>query len=259
MSPLPCILCLHGGGSSSTIFKIQARRLINQLAPHFRFIFVDGPHECPAGPGILPTFENIQPYHRWYLGNWNRISSTDYHLMPKEEVDAVDSVILRAMEETEGGVGSFVGVMGFSQGARMAAGLMLRQQRLMPGKANKPLKGCRLKFGVLIAGPYPPITMADAADEPESHGDYAPLQTIPTVHAWGRDDQFHDRITRMADCCDSTETFILEYPGGHHMPTKHEPGATSTLADYILEASRTAIIRRPQRSDQQDTLEASAA
>lgn len=258
MSPLPCILCLHGGGSSAAILKIQARRLISQLSPHFRFVFVDGPHQCPPGPGILPTFEGMEPYHRWYLGNWNRITSTDYHLMPRDEVDAVDSVILRAMEETEGGIESFVGVMGFSQGARLAAGLLLRQQRRKIKADPLPLGGCKLNFGVMIAGPYPPITMAEEVDEQEGVGNYAPLQTIPTVHAWGKDDQFIDRIKRMADCCDNADTFVLEYPGGHHMPARNEPAATSTLSEYVLEASRAAVVRRSERRDKVDHLEASA-
>lgn len=45
------ILCLHGVGSSGTIFEAQIANLRRELDPSFELVFVDGPFECERGPG----------------------------------------------------------------------------------------------------------------------------------------------------------------------------------------------------------------
>ena len=44
------VLCLHGQGSSATIFESQLSRLVAALPPHYTFDFADAPVEC--GPGL---------------------------------------------------------------------------------------------------------------------------------------------------------------------------------------------------------------
>jgi pimeloyl-ACP methyl ester carboxylesterase len=60
----PRILCLHGGGTSAYIFAVQTIRL-RRLLPQYEFIFVSGPFESVAGPGVLPYFEGMGPFYRW--------------------------------------------------------------------------------------------------------------------------------------------------------------------------------------------------
>ena len=143
----------------------------------------------------------------------------------------MDAIILRAMEEN-GGRGSFVGVMGFSQGARLAAGLVLRQQLEI-----KEYGGSKwgFKFGVVIGGPLPPIgVMADEGMEL----DYSVMGQVPTVHAWGREDQVRQGAKEMADACDSPNTFVMDFAGGHHLPlTDHE---ADELCGLIVDAWHAA-------------------
>lgn len=124
----------------------------------------------------------------------------------------MDRIILRAMEE-HGGRERFVGVMGFSQGARLAAGMVLRQQ--LEIKADG-FSLWNFRFGVVIGGPFPPIGLNEEGVEL----DYRVMGQIPTVHAWGREDQVRVGAKAMADACDSSDTFVMDFEGGHHLPLR---------------------------------------
>lgn len=50
----PAILCLHGGGTNVTIFKVQTIRIQRALSSHFEFVFLDAPFEAEPGPGVHP-------------------------------------------------------------------------------------------------------------------------------------------------------------------------------------------------------------
>ncbi|KAK7894357.1 hypothetical protein LTR67_006118 [Exophiala xenobiotica] len=193
---LPAILCLHGGGSNATVFKIQTRRLIWQLEKQFRFVFAQAPIEGTPGFGMLPVFASCAPFYRWVNRRF-KIGESDVETTPAAEVDTIDSIIYDVMQ-ANGGVDSFKGVMGFSQGARLTAGLLLRQKiqerdlaasssssesstgtgtgtgtattttttTPTPSSANASAntglgrgRGLKTKFafGIMIGGPYPPI------------------------------------------------------------------------------------------------------
>lgn len=58
------VLCLHGQGSSATIFESQLSRLIAALPPHYTFDFVDAPIECGAGLDVGGVFPG--PYYCFF-------------------------------------------------------------------------------------------------------------------------------------------------------------------------------------------------
>jgi pimeloyl-ACP methyl ester carboxylesterase len=211
-TPKPRILCLHGGGTSATVFAIQTIRL-RRLLPNFEFIFLSGPFESGPGPGVLPYFEGMDPYFRWRRASRGaRVPMTEEDLEEVEEDDAVvdgflDDVLSGVKEglsaeqilgvrnldgkereaswdfwsgygkDAEDGVegvkGPFIGVLGFSQGAGVAARLLLRQDEMRRMKASGggqkstqrhiPL----LKFGVLIGG-SPQCLYSKARPPPKS-------------------------------------------------------------------------------------------
>jgi Serine hydrolase (FSH1) len=208
---LPAILCLHGGGSNSTVFKIQTRRLYWRLGSRFRFVFAQALIESEPGWGMLPTFASLAPFHRWVSRRFKPDEGGDEYT-PVEEVGVLDSLVLRLMEEN-GGRDSFVGVMGFSQGARLAAGMVLRQQMEIRQFGSSQWA---FKFAIVIGGPNPPIVLT-----PEEQGwelDYTLLRHVATVHAWGRDDPVRHSAKQLAAVCDSPNTFIMDFEGGHHLP-----------------------------------------
>lgn len=228
----PMILCLHGGGSTSTVFKIQCRRLIWALSSQFKFIFADGPHEGEPGYGMLPVFESCAPFYRWVTRRW-KLGEGDTEPTPAEEVRLVDEAMDAAVKREGGEMGwrRVVGVIGFSQGARLVGGILLRQklwEKENPGRQED----CkwRLKFGVMVGGPFPPIAMSEKVDAV----DYELLRQIPTVHAWGRDDHVKSGCEEMRKACESDVCFEMQFDGGHHMPLKDIEA--KDLCDLIMAA-----------------------
>ena len=222
---LPAILCLHGGGSTATVFKIQTRRLQWNLGKQFRFVFPQAPIEGSPGTGMLPVFASCAPFYRWVSRRF-KINERGDEMTPEDEVKVIDDIILKAMEEN-GGVDSFVGVIGFSQGARLTAGLLLRQRLEEQQWGSSRWK---FKFGVVIGGPFPPISVHSG----DLALDYNVLKNIPTLHAWGRDDFVGDGSKAMADACDSPDCFVFHYDGGHHLPLKDKEA--KELCGLIVEA-----------------------
>ncbi|KAI3401834.1 hypothetical protein diail_8212 [Diaporthe ilicicola] len=62
----PVLLLLHGAGSSAAIFRIQTHFLAKALSPYFDLIYVDAPLRSAPGPGILPYFQGMEAYYRWF-------------------------------------------------------------------------------------------------------------------------------------------------------------------------------------------------
>ncbi|KAL2050614.1 hypothetical protein ABVK25_009122 [Lepraria finkii] len=235
-SHLPRLLCLHGGGTSAMIFKIQTRRLQWSLRQHFRFVFVDAPFESAAGPGVLPVFENCGPYHRWFILG----SST-----PERDQQRVRQVLRKAIADDPGD-GEFVGVMGFSQGGRMAAGLLADQEE---GEAT----GLPYwQFAVLLCASYPPLSMSNerARKEPkgvvDEHGEISEPEereiiSIPSVHVRGTLDPHREKGRRLAKYFNRETSVSMEFVMGHHLPgaagdSTSSKGDTDAIRDAILRA-----------------------
>ncbi|KAL8809936.1 MAG: hypothetical protein Q9223_002783 [Gallowayella weberi] len=222
-SDLPCLLCLHGGGTSGYIFDIQTRRLQRALAKHFRFVFVDGPFECAAGPGVLPFFEGMGPYRRWI----NQDGCDE---------DKVRPLLKQKMAEDGG---NFVGVLGFSQGARLALGLLHEKQERRAEAFDE------FGFGVFICGTYPPLGLSSALfpvtptaqfESQYWEEKHKNILSIPTVHVIGNKDPFLHKSQLLSKCSDPTSTTILEFSMGHHLPVA--PADTQRLANRVIALHR---------------------
>lgn len=247
---LPRILCLHGGGTSAEVFRIQCRAIIQHLASTFRLVFVDGPFLSQPHPAIVPYFGDSGPFYRWL--RWDGDHEHD---------DDAENKILdtcqRAMDE-DPGKGPWVAVMGFSQGAKIAASLLWAQEKIKSGKGP-------FKFGVIIAGrapvvildpgrdlklsPIPPHT-TDAGQLSGDFSDWAPDNTgehaisIPTLHVHGTLDPGMDLHRIMSDkyCKDRTAR-VVEWEGGHRLPIR--PPDVEAVVGHMLElAVETGVLPR---------------
>lgn len=150
----PSVACFHGGGSNKEIFEIQCAQLEILLKPDFEFVFFNGPFERVAGPGILPTFEDYEPFKNWFKaeddGSYLILDGSGYDESGRDGIARV-----KALMKERGG--EWVGAMGFSQGSRVVAGLLLDQQRCVEqGRFSDSLN---LKFGVLCNGGKEPMGM----------------------------------------------------------------------------------------------------
>ena len=201
------------------IFSVQTARLQRALRNQFKFIFVDAPYETTPGPGVLPIFKGCGPYYRWIVREGEddrKIRNTLYHRV--EEPDA----------------GGIVGVLGFSQGCRMAAGLLQDQQ---DGCESIP---AGFKFGVFVCGAYPPIRLSkkfslsipSGADMTEEANDE--LITIPSIHVHGLQDQWLENARTLAGYFDKSTSQVMEFDMDHQMPAVQ--ANTDKLAQAILRA-----------------------
>lgn len=231
---LPRLLCLHGGGTSAMIFKIQTRRLQWALRSTFKFIFVDGPFPSPAGPGVLPAFAGCDPYFRWLNpGSQN----------PEQDQRRVRQVLRKAMMDDGG---EFVGVLGFSQGARLTAGLLADQE-----ERNTTEGMPNWKFGVMLCGSYPPLSLSLArtpSKKPsqgiDEHGEIRELEDdeiihVPSVLVRGTLDPHHEKGRRLVKYFDDETAISLVFKMGHHLPgaagdTTSDKGDTQRIVDAIL-------------------------
>lgn len=222
---LPRILCLHGGGTSALIFNFQARKLVKALRPYFRLVFVDAPFECEAGAGVLPVFEGAGPYYTF--------------LAPTEDdEEIVRSTLHRKLNEEDGA--PIVGLVGFSQGGKIAAGLLHEQQQT---GAVAP----HLKFGVIFNGSYPPLrqpsnpstilpSLSESVSRREWNDEHEGCIRLPSVHVHGTSDSAIDNHRLLARCFDPSMATVMEFNNGHHMPTSDDD--TQEVVEEILRIYR---------------------
>lgn len=166
---LPRIACFHGGGSNSTIFEIQCSFLSNLLSQSFTLEFFDGPFLRSAGPGVLPAFEDCAPFKSWFeplsvpgapnATNPDRNDGSGYDSTGRDGIERVLGLMEERGREKGFGDECWVGVMGFSQGTRVAGGILLDQQRRERLKGENGAlarravgEGIRVNFGVLCNG-----------------------------------------------------------------------------------------------------------
>ena len=220
---LPRILCLHGGGVTGDVFRAQSRALIKHL-PDFRLVFADGPFFCDPGPGIVPVYEDYGPFRRWL--RW---------LPEHPEIDnesAIEECMynIETCKREDEGEGPWVGIMGFSQGAKMTSSLLYDQQiRLQKtGKAETDYK-----FGVLLAGRSPIVSFSEYSDHPalvkagqisegfDYPGKSPHILRIPTIHVHGLNDGgLHLHRKMLNQYHDPRTTTVIEWDGNHRVPLK---------------------------------------
>ncbi|KAJ5091764.1 hypothetical protein NUU61_006634 [Penicillium alfredii] len=123
------------------------------------------------------------------------------------------------------------GVIGYSEGAEMAASLILEEQRRHKESGREP----RLKCAVLMCGwpPMDPVTgQVVLADE--HFGEE--IINIPTCHVIGAADPFLDASMALYNLCDPDSAELFDHGGGHVIPRtkKTVDDLTGVVRDMIL-------------------------
>lgn len=213
----PRILFLHGGGTNARIFEAQCRALAPRLEPYLRPVFAEAPFASPEpGADVVQVYGDFGAYKRWTLGGPDA---------PEPDAAftwrAVDGALARALraDDARGATGPVVAVLGFSQGAKVAASLLLRQQADPAAAAaalGLPAERCTLRFAVLMAGRGPLLP-----PNPEDPAPAPPRLALPTLHVLGRRDPGlpkHRDLLR--NLCAPAAAELIEWDGDHRLPIK---------------------------------------
>ena len=162
-------------------------------------------------------------------------------------------------DDARGATGEWVALLGFSQGAKLAASLLLRQQARAErlGRGRSP-PGYR--FGVLMAGRGPLVGLepellgatsglVDAAANTaldgawvESGRSRAEVVRVPTLHVHGLRDQglgMHRRMQKRY--CERGAARVLEWDGEHRVPVKSKDVA-AVVAEIVELGRQTGVL-----------------
>ena len=264
--PLPRILCLHGGGVNAAIFKAQSRSLIKHLQHSFRLVWADAPFFCDPHADVVDVYASYAPFRRWlrWLPEHTEIDA-------ESAIEEVGYAILTAMDndDREGGRGEWVGLMGFSQGAKLSASILLEQQareekaqrerrKIETGFIGMP--NLHWRFGILLAGraplsnlnpeilTSPALVSADALSEGfqfcEEVDEDAVLR-MPTLHVHGMADAgLHLHRILLDEYCSPESTTLIEWEGAHRVPLKSKIVDETVGAIYdIAQATGVKVTR----------------
>ncbi|MCJ1271753.1 hypothetical protein MMC22_011658 [Lobaria immixta] len=255
MSHKPRILCLHGGGVSAEIFRLQFRYFLTRLEPHFRLVFVDGPFSSEMHEDLRPFYSEMGPCHRW--SRW-----LPHHppLDNESAIAEIEDSLTNAMDADQG-TGKWVGLIGFSQGAKLAFSVLLENQLRHQENPWAPgFAGVKWEFGVIMAGRAPPYSLShrtarsknyvrpgELAQEHEY--DYAACEfsdklRIPTLHVHGMRDpglKLHQHLLRYF--CDPANTRTIEWDGGHRIPFR--PADVELVTDGIFKIAKVQRLDAP--------------
>lgn len=213
---LPRILCLHGGGTNARIFRAQCRVLEKALKPFFRLCYAQAPYRSKPGSDVVSVYKNYAPFRAWL----DPVQDT-------ERITTETEISLRkamAEDDIKGATGDWVGLLGFSQGAKISASLLLAQQiRKAELGSQKPSIMPKWKFAVLLAGRGPLISAT-----PMHTRD---LLRFPTIHVHGLTDPGLDLHRKLLyENFDKRHTRLIEWDGEHRVPIK-----TKDVADIVKE------------------------
>ncbi|KAI8936694.1 hypothetical protein NX059_007086 [Plenodomus lindquistii] len=237
----PTLLAFHGSGSNATVHAVQLARLMRVIKSQFNVEILEAPFPSPAGPGVLPFFDGCGPFKRW-LPPSEKVTLEDMrlgratHTLAPEVEDLIRSTITRVTSSGS----PVVGLIGFSQGTKVVAGLLrgLEIRRALGDKAGEVGQWLdTLRFGVSICGSYPPplipasiVTALEESGLPEEEEKKkkALLERkieIPTFHAQGKNDEWHWAGKALIEGhyeVGEGKSVRMEWEMGHHYPVAPE-------------------------------------
>ncbi|KAG9457766.1 hypothetical protein H6P81_002274 [Aristolochia fimbriata] len=228
------ILCLHGFRQSASSFKGRTSSLAKKLRSLVEFVFVNAPHELsfiyqprPSGSnssqlntdfsdssGHLPPPEKVNKKYAWLIEtdsdctgekNWMKADEPFDPLQYQRQTGGFEEsydYLKRVFVEQ----GPFDGILGFSQGAAVAAKLCARR------KANG--NDLQFRFAILCSGFA--LSSMDVK--------YSSIN-CPSLHVFGSD-KGHDRQISQGASMELSRLFeegssaVIEHQMGHIIPTQ---------------------------------------
>lgn len=172
--------------------------------------------------------------------------------MPPE----VESVIREEVQKIQAEGSKVVGLIGFSQGTRVVAGLLKGAEIVNKvgggGKKNNSTDWLSsIAFGISVCGSYPPPLIPASASALLSELPPAERQAIeeskieiPTLHAQGKQDEWAWAGKLLIDGVYEVEegkSVVLELEMGHHYPVQAEN--SERIRDWAVDTYHDSIAR----------------
>ncbi|KAI3833500.1 hypothetical protein MKW98_024499 [Papaver atlanticum] len=195
----PRVLCLHGFRTSGEILKKQMLpKWPESVVKKLDLVFVDAPFPCTGKSDVEGFYD--PPYYEWYQFDKE---TTEYRNFD-ECLEYVEDIMIKQ--------GPFDGLLGFSQGGILSAGL--------PGLQSKGLaltKVPKIKFVIIIGGAmFQSPAIADKAYSPSS-----PVQ-CPSLHFIGEKDFMRRYGEKLLELF--VEPVVIRHPDGHIIPSLDDNG-----------------------------------
>ncbi|KAL8646418.1 MAG: hypothetical protein Q9226_006865 [Calogaya cf. arnoldii] len=220
-------------GTNAGIFAAQTVHLQSLLPADYEWVFIDGPTECDAAPGVAAFFS--PPYLCWYTTPTTAKMDFAHHL--------ISSVIERN--------GPFDAVMGFSQS--LDFGIDARKYFGLRGIQRPSKPGCPTTVPAYLVTDPAYLEADNEQDESSSSSssddDSQPFRKrahptfyqmyhfsvdtvriqIPTVHIYGRQDKWRLHSKDLVSLCPKNLATVFEHDGGHEIPKS----ASEDICDAI--------------------------
>ena len=134
--------------------------------------------------------------------------------------------------------GPFDAIMGFSQGAYLAATLLALKVKQNP---QKQLMDPIFKCAVFFSGdcPYDPVVLRGEILDLDMEGETI---TIPTTHVWGHNDKvWPGRALKLSKMCKKKGRTVYIHDGGHDIPGSKSKAAVIGIVHAIRRTVDSAL------------------
>jgi len=182
-----------------------------ELGDHHSYEFVEGTIPWPIAPEIASLFDPDDDYFAYFDAN-----------VPASVQDAINQLREYILAE-----GPFDGIIGFSQGAGLAAMYLVQQAHAK----MSPIK-CAIFLSSFTV--YDPVAFQQQGviRKLDPMQDGVPIQ-IPTVHIWGEREGGSEDSERLRDLCNQSLASTFIHEGGHEVPGLGAKGAVTGIVKVV--------------------------
>ncbi|OAL52912.1 hypothetical protein IQ07DRAFT_584918 [Pyrenochaeta sp. DS3sAY3a] len=246
----PTFLAFHGSGSNGTVHTVQLARLMRAIKPYFNVESLEAPFPSPAGPGVLPFFDGCGPFKRW-LPPTEKVT---IEAMKRGESSSamaaeVETIVRDAVYRVRAAGSHVVGLIGFSQGTKVVAGLLrgseIRRALVARGETvGDDTDWCDFDIALSVCASYPPPLIppsvsaqlkASSLSEEQQTALVSAKITTPVFHVQGLQDEWKwagENLIKAHYETGSGEAELVEWEMGHHYPVPAED--SERIRDWIL-------------------------
>ena len=208
------ILVLHGSRQTGQLLlgrMDKLRKTLSKECNGLQLVAPDGLFDHPDDPHL----------RQWWDRHDNAYSGLETSIQVLQDIwDNKNS-------SSEDGSGSFVGILGFSQGARLAHLIaLIHQTAVSQGLSSDLVPFQGLQFVILVAGydaPLPenwPTTLQACSLDGATGTTATTTLCIPSLHIWGASDALIPPADSQVVMSQYDNPRGHEHDGGHHVPMK---------------------------------------